>query len=326
MNRQNYYNYIHEKLMVLFYRLKNNGRLNLLDLNIHSENFFAELFNIIFKYSLINMNAINQNVESIDLIDSKNKIIIQISSTCNKRKIEKTLSKSSLEKYYKLGYRMKFIFIIDTAKNLIGKNYENPFEISFNSKEDIFDINTIMKEIANMGIDNQKLVYDFVRKELGQEPDIVKVDSNLATIINILAEEDFSDIDSSINHNKFNIDKKIAYNNLETVRDIIYDYKIFYSKIDEKYKEFDKQGKNKSFSVFQTIRREYTKLITNATYTEDQIFLKIMDKLMILIQNSKNYLQIPYEELEMCVGMVVVDAFIRCKIFKNPEGYNYVTA
>lgn len=51
-----------------------------------------------------------------------------------------------------------------------------------------------------------------------------------------------------------------------------------------------------------------------------------MDKLMILIQNSKNYLQIPYEELEMCVGMVVVDAFIRCKIFKNPEGYNYVTA
>ncbi|BDR82080.1 hypothetical protein N072000002_22710 [Clostridium tetani] len=43
MNRQNYYNYIHEKLMVLFYRVKNNGRLNLLDLNIHSENFFAEL-------------------------------------------------------------------------------------------------------------------------------------------------------------------------------------------------------------------------------------------------------------------------------------------
>ena len=324
MNRQTYYNYINEKLMVLFYRVKQNGKLNLLDLNVHSENFFAELFNVVFKCSLINMNAIDQNVESIDLIDHNNKIIMQVSSTSSKRKIETTLNKNSLEQYCKLGYRIQFIFIVDTAKNLIGKTYKNPFNIRFDSEEDIFDLNSIIKKIANMEIDDQKLVYDFIKKELGEEPDIVKVDSNLATIINILAEEDFSDIDNSIDHKKFNIDKKIEYNNLQTVKEIIYDYKIFYSKIDEKYKEFDKQGKNKSFSVFQTIRKEYIQLITNSEYTEDQLFLIIMEKLMTLIQNSKNYLEIPYEELEMCVGMVVVDAFIRCKIFKNPEGYNHV--
>ena len=40
--------------------------------------------------------------------------------------------------------------------------------------------------------------------------------------------------------------------------------------------------------------------------------------------NSKNYIEIPYDELDVCVSILVVDAFIRCKIFENPEGYNYV--
>ena len=37
--------------------------------------------------------------------------------------------------------------------------------------------------------------------------------------------------------------------------------------------------------------------------------------------HSNNYAEIPYEELEICVEIIVVDAFIRCKIFENPEGY-----
>ena len=54
------------------------------------------------------------------------------------------------------------------------------------------------------------------------------------------------------------------------------------------------------------------------------MFFSIIDNLIELIMNSKNYVEIPYEELEMCVSILVVDTFIRCKIFKNPEGYNHV--
>ena len=54
------------------------------------------------------------------------------------------------------------------------------------------------------------------------------------------------------------------------------------------------------------------------------MFFSIIDNLIQLIMKSKNYVEIPYEELEMCVSILVVDAFIRCKIFKNPEGYNHV--
>lgn len=43
MNRSEYFNYIEKKLNILSYRIKNRGKINLLDLNIYSETFFADL-------------------------------------------------------------------------------------------------------------------------------------------------------------------------------------------------------------------------------------------------------------------------------------------
>ena len=36
MNRSKYFDYIEEKISFLSYRIKNRGKINLLDLNIHS--------------------------------------------------------------------------------------------------------------------------------------------------------------------------------------------------------------------------------------------------------------------------------------------------
>lgn len=49
MNRTIYFDYIEEKLNTLAVRIKARNKLNLLELNIHSENFFAGLCNIICK-------------------------------------------------------------------------------------------------------------------------------------------------------------------------------------------------------------------------------------------------------------------------------------
>ncbi|MFL0131295.1 ABC-three component system protein [Tenacibaculum maritimum] len=43
------------------------------------------------------------------------------------------------------------------------------------------------------------------------------------------------------------------------------------------------------------------------------------------IINSANFNNMPIDELELCIDVIVVDAFIRCKIFKNPKDYNHVT-
>ena len=157
---------------------------------------------------------------------------------------------------------------------------------------------------------------------IGKNIDMVKIDTNLASIINILSQENLSVIAESPEINPFEILRKIEFNDLLAVQPTIDDYKVYYSKLGEKYNEFDKQGSNKSLSVLSVLRMQYNKLIVN-TEEPYEIFFAIINNVIELIKGSKNYIEIPYEELEMCVLIIVVDAFIRCKIFKNTEGYNY---
>ena len=56
MNRQNYFNFIEDKLCTLAYRIKMRGGLNVLDLNLHSENFYRDFFNLLFGWKLKNLN------------------------------------------------------------------------------------------------------------------------------------------------------------------------------------------------------------------------------------------------------------------------------
>lgn len=58
--------------------------------------------NLLFDFELINMNKFRQNVEKIDLVDSKNKVIVQVSATCSKQKIEDSLSKNILSSFPEL--------------------------------------------------------------------------------------------------------------------------------------------------------------------------------------------------------------------------------
>jgi hypothetical protein len=55
------------------------------------------------------------------------------------------------------------------------------------------------------------------------------------------------------------------------------------------------------------------------------LFNLIISNISDRILQSSNFEKIPQEEMEMSVGILIVDAFIRCKIFKNPNDYSYVT-
>lgn len=323
MNRSHYFNYIEERLSTLSYRIKVRGKINLLDLNIYSETFFADLINCLLKYDLKNINCIKQNTEGIDLVDEKNKIIAQVSSTCTKQKIENSLIKEIFENYQ--GYHFIFIAIVGDADKLRSNTFSNPHKIAFSGIDDIYDMKSLLNIVLNLQIEEQRKLYEFLKNELGNTIDIVKIDTNLASIINILSKEDLTVVTDLPEINSFEILRKIEFNNLILAPPTIDDYKIYYSRLDEKYKEFDKQGVNKSLSVLSVIKSQYNKLLVK-TQDSYEIFFSIIDNIIELIRNSRNYIEIPYEELEMCVSILVVDAFIRCKIFKNPEDYKHVTA
>lgn len=325
MNRTQYFDYIEEHLDILSTRIRTRGKLNILDLNLHSESFYVDFLNLLYNWKLKNLNQNNQNVEGIDLVDDDNKIIVQVSSTSTKQKIESTLSKEIFKDYS--SYRFIFISIANPADNLRKNNFKNPYKAKFVATDDIYDIPKILKYIINLTIDKQRKVYEFIRKELGNDVDIIKLDSDLTSIINILSNENLQSINKDININDFQIKNKIKFNKLDDAEEIIDDYKVYYSHLVKKYNEFDRDGSNKSFAVLQTIRQQYIKLKSKNEYkNNDLLFLDIVEAVKNIIKESNNYSEISFERLELCVSILVVDAFTRCKIFKNPEGYDYVVA
>lgn len=322
MNSQIYFDYIARELQALSSRIETKGKLNLLDLHGHVENFYLRLFNLLYGYELVNLNNKLQNVEAIDLIDDKNKILIQVSATSTKQKIESALSKDIIKKY--IGYTFKFISISKDASDLRKKEYVNPYLINFTPTQDIYDTATILKDILSKQLSEIKAIYEFIKEELGKEVDSVKLDSNLATIINILSKEQWDEANQSTAVNSFEIERKITFNDLKNARNTIKEYCVYYRKVAEKYTEFDTKGKNKSYSVLASIKREYLRF---ENYDDaDSIFSSVIDSVIDRVLNSPNFEQIPIDELELCVDILVVDAFIRCKIFEDPKGYNYAAS
>lgn len=255
------------------------------------------------------------------MVDRSSKKIVQVSATNTKEKIESTLQKDIIKTYNKFNF--KFISISKDASNLRKKTYANPHDVTFTPSSDIYDTITILKHIKSLDIDAQKYIYQFIKNELGNEVDIVKLDSNLAMVINILSKEDWDIQDSLDSINSFEIERKISFNNLDIVKDIIDDYKIHYNRVDKIYSVFDLMGNNKSSSVLGTIKKEYIKARKTIHEDDDDLFILVLDKIQEKTVQSANYKQIPIDELELCINILVVDAFIRCKIFKNPKEYKY---
>lgn len=321
MNRPNYFNAIEERLNLLALRIISRGRLNILDYHGHTENFYQYFLNEVYGWTVINENDNKQNVEAIDLIDHTNKYVIQVSATASKQKIESSLSKDSIKNYK--GYTFKFISIAKDADDLKKDTFKNPHGIKFTPSTDIIDKNLILSKIRGLHINDQERIYKFVKKELVAEIDPMKLESDLASIINILSKEDLDKSEPVSEINSFEIERKISHNKLDATKVIIDDYIVHYGRVDRIYSEYDSLGSNKSKYVLSTIRQEYAKAKSNLN--DDQLFFEVISKVQEKILNSSNYISIPIDELELCVNILVVDAFIRCKIFENPNNYNYVT-
>ncbi len=207
------------------------------------------------------------------------------------------------------------------AKDLRTKTFSNPHKLTFCPAQDILDVQGLLAFINTKEIERLKEVDEFLKKELKVEPDPEKAESNLTTIIKILSKVDWGQGASDIETIPYDIEAKISFNQLDAARVLIDDYKIYYSRIDKIYSDFDKQGTNKSLSILNGIRSEYLTLAPGCS--PDQSFFSIIGKVTNKVRESANYMPMPEEELDLCVSILVVDAFIRCKVFKNPVENNH---
>lgn len=322
MNRQHYFNDIEERLSYLALRLEVRAAQNILDLNLHSEAFYQQLLNLTFSWNLSNINIMTRNAQGIDLVDSTGKTLAQVTATATKQKLQHSLTRN-LSNYS--SYRFVFISICKSAEHLRSSAFENPHGLLFRPDKDIIDLPSLLQNINALPIDRFEAVHNLVSAELKLPHDLARVEGNLIALIRLLSRENLTPPKLKSPVIPYDVEKKIRHNRLQAATSLIDEHKLHYPRLDEIYTEFDRQGSNRSQSVLGKIRAQYHETIR--IQDPDDRFFQVVTSVEKLAETSQPPLQIPEEELRQCVEILVVDAFIRCKIFEKPEGgYNNAIA
>jgi len=148
-NRKDMFDNISKCLAILRYDIEQHQSINDFSLNIHGEDFFKNILNSITPNAeYINGNSGGKNEPYIDLIDNKNKKIVQITTTRTKEKIINTLNVYKNPKYKK--HHLEFIYLL----NKPSFNKETIDEIK---KDHSIDIKPRLKDHTDILSDIKKL-------------------------------------------------------------------------------------------------------------------------------------------------------------------------
>jgi len=162
--------------------------------------------------------------------------------------------------------------------------------------------------------------------------EIPRTSSDLSIIVNALSKSLFnpSEDDFQSLATPFDPELKIRYNNVVRFRSFIDDYKGYVGKLAVIYQEFDEQSTNKTRIVLETIKIIYSTernalLFKHRPKNDIEIIREHADDLieaveqclMDRIRTSSN-IQASSEAIDVSLKIVLIDAFIRCKILEEP--------
>lgn len=154
---------------------------------------------------------------------------------------------------------------------------------------------------------------------------IAKYPSVLGDIINQIGSDLLNDEFEDLEKKAPDTEEKILYNNVITFKPIIKEYSIYQGKINGIYDEIEKQGSSKKSFLLQNIKTLYLKEkgkyadIETIRENADLIFENIENEIWKILESSSNLSPIlPIESIKIGILIVMVDAFMRCKILEEP--------
>jgi hypothetical protein len=162
-----------------------------------------------------------------------------------------------------------------------------------------------------------------LNERLGKNP------SMLRNAIYAISEIDIEQNNDIPTLNIFDPKEKILYNELKENAEIIKEYRVYQSKLNSLYDELESQGSIKKEKLLENIKIIYTlikgKYIQNSENSidiiksnSDNIFNDVFEKLCEELYGGNFY------EEDICIGLriIMVDAFMRCKILEEPNPEN----
>ena len=189
------------------------------------------------------------------------------------------------------------------------------------------ECHTIIDNKSNESKYPKTLLIDWKNSSI--EKQLVKLNSNTSLLkdaINIISSYDFDKLtEEELTIESFDIKNKITYNKIERNKYLIDEYKIYHAKINKLYTNMEDVGSFKKQKILRNIRhlylREKGKVASELLPSED-----IKDRSDDIIDNIAGVLINKYEDnsgidrddVNFGVSIIMVDAFMRCKILEVP--------
>lgn len=186
LNREVYLKQIIDNLALLSKQVELRGAINLYDINIIAEDFYAELLNLIYGYKLKNANIIDKNAAAIDLFDEEARIAIQVTSNNKSTKIKHTIEEFIAHKKYENYDRL--IILILTRKKEYKTEFKTQEKFNFDKTKDIIDLTDLTKAIREIQPDPLKGIHEFLEREIYEKVNVRKSTqaSEVDTIIDLI--------------------------------------------------------------------------------------------------------------------------------------------
>lgn len=316
MELNSYIDIISLRLAILSNEVKLKSAVNLLDSNVLSEDVFKTILNTIYGWDLQNANVAEQNIKAIDLVDNTAKIFVQVSSDNSKSKVQSSLNKIELPKYS--GYTFKFVCISKGISNLKKSTFDVPDGISFNVDADSYDDKRLLRDVMAKDIDTIEKLASFLEKSIFPSTAEERRPSVITYVINCLSEECLAEVSVNPDVKPFDFIPKIDLNKLVKWKAIVTEYAVYSVLVDKIYKQYDKLGVNKSLAVLASLHDLYLNLSLESS--GDDLFDKLLEKVYEIVDGDGTCNDsLTREELMMNIKIVLVDAFVKCKIFEKPE-------
>ena len=279
MKREEQIKKIARYFSVLSNEIDHLNSLNLYDINIVAETFFAHLLNLIFDLNLVNINNIAKNATAIDLVDKAKGVCIQVTSENTSGKIKETIKSYLNVKLYTTYPTLQFMFLKEK------KAYKTTFDTKglfvFDYVSNVFDTKDLCKVINTLSEEKVDSIYEYLNSQLSLDGTIKTHFSNeVETIIDLI---ELISRESS------------ASGEIDTFVDPTF-------KIDTRFKKYADQIRSAFadlYSVYGSTAQEISDSVITDKAKEIKIRIFLQDISIKMLGISKND---PLEALENLIG------------------------
>ena len=318
MNRQDYQQSIIKSLTWLSSQVSVNNKLNLTDINVHSENFYRDLLNLAFGYNLVNINIIDPNAAAIDLGDEGSKFAIQVTSTSALAKTRHTVTKFIEKGLYEKYDRLVILNI--TAKTAHTASTVGDDTYSLNTKNDIWDIGDLAVMINNLELAKIQEVSDFLNQQLymkttGMHP---RNAETMLRLIELISDEEHPAAGEGFLDEPFpdeKINERFSDHADFLKQEFITLYQDYGAVLDSVEQESD-VGQVKIRRVSQHLRIHSDKVLTECNGDPKEALATLIDNFMVMLNENG------FEADTGAAQFYIVKHLIKCNVFPNKEAAN----